>query len=274
MQEVSLILADIFAVRIICLSVPLGSFEIKKATAINMLKKTLLKVVSSGGKILLSIKELLLNFFLVLSFLSRAKFFLRIKGTFTNFEIDIALDSSKEIEFFNITIDAAGVIGKNGKTDLLLKENFFDAQKYEQITLESESVENLSNVSWVTGELNIKDNVHKVILKLYKKKIATTRSFEDAYIFSGKLLLNPEDFELNRIQKSHLKKLEFFPFWLPIFIMHLTTTLSSFGFFFKIFFSTLFFLRKIPFNLFTCSLHHSRVFGRIFFTRSYPHQHL
>ena len=90
------------------------------------------------------------------------------------------------------------IIGKNGKTDLLLKENFFDAQKYEQITLESESVENLSNVSWVTGELNIKDNVHKVILKLYKKKIATTRSFEDAYIFSGKLLLNPEDFELNK----------------------------------------------------------------------------
>ena len=44
----------------------------------------------------------------------------KIKGTFTNFEIDIALDSSKEIlEFFNITIDAAGVIGKNGKTDLL-----------------------------------------------------------------------------------------------------------------------------------------------------------
>ena len=40
---------------------------------------------------------------------------------FKNFEIDIALDSSKEIEFFNITIDAAGVIGKNGKTDLLLK---------------------------------------------------------------------------------------------------------------------------------------------------------
>ena len=122
----------------------------------------------------------------------------KIKGTFTNFEIDIALDSSKEIEFLNITIDVAGVIGKNGKTDLLLKENFFDAQKYEQITLESESVENLSNVSWVTGELNIKDNVHKVILKLYKKKIATTRSFEDAYIFSGKLLLNPEDFELNK----------------------------------------------------------------------------
>ena len=122
----------------------------------------------------------------------------KIKGTFTNFEIDIALDSSKEIEFLNITIDAAGVIEKNGKTDLLLKENFFAAQRYEQITLESESIENLSQVSWVTGELNIKDNVRKVILKLYKKKIATTGSFEDVYIFSGKLLLNPEDFELNK----------------------------------------------------------------------------
>ena len=90
------------------------------------------------------------------------------------------------------------MIEKNGKTDLLLKENFFAAQRYEQITLESESIENLSQVSWVTGELNIKDNVRKVILKLYKKKIATTRSFEESYTFSGKLLLNPEDFELNK----------------------------------------------------------------------------
>ena len=31
------------------------------------------------------------------------------------------------------------MIEKNGKTDLLLKENFFAAQRYEQITLESES---------------------------------------------------------------------------------------------------------------------------------------
>ena len=75
------------------------------------------------------------------------------------------------------------MIEKNGKTDLLLKENFFAAQRYEQITLESESIENLSQVSWVTGELNIKDNVRKVILKLYKKKIATTRSFEESYFF-------------------------------------------------------------------------------------------
>ena len=75
------------------------------------------------------------------------------------------------------------MIEKNGKTDLLLKENFFAAQRYEQITLESESIENLSKVSWVTGELNIKDNVRKVILKLYKKKIATTGSFEEMSIF-------------------------------------------------------------------------------------------
>ena len=122
----------------------------------------------------------------------------KIKGTFTNFEIDISLDNSKEIEFLNITIDAARVIGKNGKTDLLLKEKFFDTEMYNKITFRSESIENLSRVSWVTGELNIKDNVRKVILKLYKKKIATTRSFEESYTFSGKLLLNPEDFELNK----------------------------------------------------------------------------
>ena len=118
----------------------------------------------------------------------------KIKGTFTNFEIDISLDNSKEIEFLNITIDAARVIGKNGKTDLLLKEKFFDTEMYNKITFRSESIENLSRVSWVTGELNIKDNVRKVILKLYKKKIATTRSFEESYTFSGKII--PKDFPM------------------------------------------------------------------------------
>ena len=122
----------------------------------------------------------------------------KISGSFAQFEVDIALDNSQEIEFLNIKIDTTSIISKNGNTNLLLKEKFFDAQKYGQIILKSKNIENLSQVAWVTGDLNIKDNVHKVILKLYKKKIATTRSFEDAYIFSGKLLLNPEDFELNK----------------------------------------------------------------------------
>ncbi len=120
----------------------------------------------------------------------------KIKGTFTNFEVDIALGSSQEIEFLNIKIDTTSIASQYKNTDLLVKENFFDTQKYEKITLESKKVENLSAVSWVTCELNIKDNVRKVILKLNKKKIASTRSFENAYIFSGKLLLNPEDFDL------------------------------------------------------------------------------
>ena len=86
------------------------------------------------------------------------------------------------------------MIEKNGKTDLLLKENFFAAQRYEQITLESESIENLSKVSWVTGELNIKDNVRKVILKLYKKKIATTGSFEECLYFFRKTFIKSRRF--------------------------------------------------------------------------------
>ena len=123
----------------------------------------------------------------------------KISGSFPQFELDIALDDSQEIEFLAINIFTKTVHSKNNATNSLLKEKkFFDTETYNKITFRSESVENLSKVSWVTGELNIKDIYKKVILKLHKRKTTSTRSFEDTYIFSGKLLLNPKDFELNK----------------------------------------------------------------------------
>ena len=123
----------------------------------------------------------------------------KISGSFPQFELDIALDDSQEIEFLAINIFTKTVRSKNNATNSLLKEKkFFDTETYNKITFRSESVENLSKVSWVTGELNIKDIYKKVILKLHKRKTTSTRSFEESYSFSGKLLLNPKDFELNK----------------------------------------------------------------------------
>jgi polyisoprenoid-binding protein YceI len=90
-----------------------------------------------------------------------------VHGHFGRFEADVQLDPAK-LEDAKVTarVDAASIDTKEAKRDGHLKSaDFFDVEKYPQLTFTSTKVTRDGAEVAVTGNLRIKDQEHPITLK-------------------------------------------------------------------------------------------------------------
>ena len=90
-----------------------------------------------------------------------------VRGKFTAFEADVSLDPANlEAAKVSARIDVASINTGEDKRDGHLKSaDFFDAEKFPNITFTSTKVKRSGDDVEVTGNLKIRDQEHAIVLK-------------------------------------------------------------------------------------------------------------
>ena len=90
----------------------------------------------------------------------------KVRGAFTKWNGEIALDDSDITKStVNVTIDATSIFTDEPKRDAHLRSaDFFETEKFPQLTFKSTKVERQGDDLSVTGELTIRDVTKTVVL--------------------------------------------------------------------------------------------------------------
>ncbi|MFD2965903.1 YceI family protein [Sphingobacterium bambusae] len=122
-----------------------------------------------------------------------------VKGFFQDFNISMSGDPEDiTTASIRIAIASASINTKNEQRDQHLRSaDFFDSSSYPEITFDSTDIKKESDESYaITGNLNIKGNVHPLVFSVEFGGIATDPwgNKKVGFAFSGKL--NRGDFGL------------------------------------------------------------------------------
>lgn len=123
----------------------------------------------------------------------------KVRGSFTEFEGTFTVDPDVSKSSAEVTLEAAGVDTKHADRDAHLKSpDFFDVEKYPEITFRSTGVEIISaDESRMTGDLTIKDVTKPVTLDVVFDDYVAKDAFGSARAgFSATTKVNREDFGL------------------------------------------------------------------------------
>ena len=123
----------------------------------------------------------------------------KVKGTFGEWSIDVEADNIEDFTTAEITgkANAATINTKVADRDAhLTSADFFDAEKYPEMTFESTKIEGSGKSFNVTGNLTIKDVTNEVTIPLEYNGQGVSPFGPTVYGFESKFTINREDFGL------------------------------------------------------------------------------
>ena len=123
----------------------------------------------------------------------------KVKGTFGEWSIDVEADNIEDFTTAKITgkANAATINTKVADRDAhLTSADFFDAEKYPEMTFESTKIEGSGKSFNVTGNLTIKDVTNEVTIPLEYNGQGVSPFGPTVYGFESKFTINREDFGL------------------------------------------------------------------------------
>ena len=123
-----------------------------------------------------------------------------VRGRFEKFDITVDLDENRpELASISATIDTASINTREEKRDAHLRSaDFFDAEKYPQITFKSTKVEPKGDENFlITGDLTIRGETHPVTFKARSEGRGKSPFGYTAWGFSASTTINRKDWGLN-----------------------------------------------------------------------------
>ncbi len=124
----------------------------------------------------------------------------KVKGVFDSYSADIEAADLADLTTANIsiTIDAASINTRSEDRDNHLKAaDFFDTEKYPNITFKSTSITKKSGDEYaLTGDLTIKDVTKPVTFNTEFNGKGTNPWGQEVYGFEAETTINREDFGL------------------------------------------------------------------------------
>lgn len=123
----------------------------------------------------------------------------KVKGTFGEWSIDVEADNIEDFTTAKITgkANAATINTKVADRDAhLTSADFFDAEKYPEMTFESTKIKGSGKSFNVTGNLTIKDVTNEVTIPLEYNGQGVSPFGPTVYGFESKFTINREDFGL------------------------------------------------------------------------------
>ena len=123
-----------------------------------------------------------------------------VKGTFTEYSIEIDTDSMEDFENATLKASANAATINTGVGDRdghLQSEDFFDTEKYPTITFTSNKIEKSGDSYKVTGDLTIRDVTREeTIVMEYNGQGKDPMGGGTVYGFEGNFAINREDYGL------------------------------------------------------------------------------
>jgi polyisoprenoid-binding protein YceI len=135
-----------------------------------------------------------------IGFVARHAMITKVRGSFDEFEGSGALDvASPENSTLRLNIKAASIDTRNADRDGHLKSNdFFDMEKYPEITFESTRIEPADSTHFdVTGDLTIKETTKPVTVRLEFTGAAVDPFGNHRIGFEGSTEINRKDWGVN-----------------------------------------------------------------------------
>ena len=124
----------------------------------------------------------------------------KVKGTFTEYSIEIDTDSMEDFENATLKASANAATINTGVGDRdghLQSEDFFDTEKYPTITFTSNKIEKSGDSYKVTGDLTIRDVTREeTIVMEYNGQGKDPMGGGTVYGFEGNFAINREDYGL------------------------------------------------------------------------------
>lgn len=133
-------------------------------------------------------------------FVARHMMVSKVRGTFTEFEGTFTIDPDPTRSSAEVTIRSASLDTKHADRDAHLRSpDFFDVERFPDITFRSTSVELISpDQSRMTGDLTVRDVTRPVTLDVIFDDYIAKDAFGSARAgFSVSTKVNREDFGLN-----------------------------------------------------------------------------
>ena len=118
---------------------------------------------------------------------------INVKGNFSEINITSYIDKDNlDNNYVNANIKVNSInTGNNKRDEHLLKEDFFDADKYEEIRFKSANIKKLQDNSYsLTGNLTIKNTTKIISIPLEIKEA------ENSLIIKSKFEMNRRDFDI------------------------------------------------------------------------------
>ena len=130
-----------------------------------------------------------------IGFVARHAMVTKVRGSFNDFEGSGYFDAEDPTSStLQLTIQAASIDTRNADRDGHLKSNdFFDMERYPEITFTSTSVEQVGEVSRVTGDLTIKGVTKPVTVDFEYTGSAVDPYGNQPVGFEGKTTVNRKD---------------------------------------------------------------------------------
>ena len=135
-----------------------------------------------------------------IGFVARHAMITKIRGSFDEFEGNGVLDADNpENSSLQLTIKTASIDTRNADRDGHLRSNdFFDMEKYPEITFRSSSVKAVDATHFdVTGDLTIKDTTKAVTVRLEYTGSAVDPFDNHRIGFEGSTEINRKDWGVN-----------------------------------------------------------------------------
>jgi polyisoprenoid-binding protein YceI len=124
----------------------------------------------------------------------------KVRGWFQKFGGTVALDETNPANTsVDIQIEAASIFTRDERRDGHLKSaDFFDAEKYPNLTFKSKQVTVTSpSTAKLSGDLTIRDVTHPVVLDVEYSGSAKSPWGTTSFGFSGSTTINRKDWNLN-----------------------------------------------------------------------------
>lgn len=123
----------------------------------------------------------------------------KVKGSFDSYEATVEAEDLTNLTTANIefAFDVASINTKNEDRDNHLRSaDFFEADKYPQITFKSTNIEGSGSDYTVTGDLTIKDVTKPVTFEVTYNGKGTNPWGAEVYGFEAETSINREEFGL------------------------------------------------------------------------------
>ena len=130
-------------------------------------------------------------------FIARHLMISKVRGVFTDVSGEINVDEVPERSSAEVAIAAASVQSGDDRRDAHLRSpDFFDVERFPQITFRSTNVEAAGDEWLLHGDLTVRDVTRPVVLHVEFEGATTTPWGEDRIGFSAWTELDREDFGL------------------------------------------------------------------------------